>query len=200
MTHLILARHGNTFDPGDKVVWVGSGSDLPLVAKGRDQAHAAARRLQEMCLLPSRVWAASLKRTSEFASIVCDDLKLSPPMIDSRLNEIHYGRWEGATTEEISAEPERAQALELWQQADIWPDCLGWRTTQAEVMANLAAVFSDIALGRDDETVMIVSSNGILRFVPRFLGIDGSRSYRLKTGAMGAVEQSTEGWRLLFWE
>lgn len=212
MSRLILARHGNTFGPEDKVVWVGAGTDLPLVSKGRDQARACARRLQEMSMVPSRVWAASLKRTQEFAAIVCSDLGLSDPVIDARLDEIHYGRWEAATTEEIAADPERARALEAWQHADIWPDCLGWQTTQGEVMANLSSVFSEIGLGRDDETVMIVSSNGILRFVPRLLGIDTVRSYRLKTGAMGAVESravrsghhAPEGvdndWRLLFWE
>ena len=37
---LLLARHGNTFDKGDKVVWVGARTDLPLTAKGREQARA----------------------------------------------------------------------------------------------------------------------------------------------------------------
>ncbi len=29
---LLLARHGNTFNKGDKVVWVGAQTDLPLTA------------------------------------------------------------------------------------------------------------------------------------------------------------------------
>ena len=35
---LILSRHGNTFSPGEKAVWVGRRSDLPLVEEGRRQA------------------------------------------------------------------------------------------------------------------------------------------------------------------
>jgi probable phosphoglycerate mutase len=200
MKRLIFGRHGNTFNPDDSVVWVGSGTDLPLVAKGREQAHAAAKRLQQKDVVPARLWAASLKRTTEFAQIVCDDLGLPAPRIDSRLDEIHYGAWEGATTEEIAADPDRAKALALWQDADVWPDCLGWRTTQNQVMANLAAVFADIGAEHGDETVMIVSSNGILRFAPRVLGIAEPRSFRLKTGALGGAERREGAWRILFWE
>ena len=36
---LILARHGNTFGPQDKVTWVGSTNDLPLVEEGLAQAQ-----------------------------------------------------------------------------------------------------------------------------------------------------------------
>ena len=34
MIELLLVRHGNTFAPGDRVVWVGKGQDLPLVESG----------------------------------------------------------------------------------------------------------------------------------------------------------------------
>ena len=37
---LLLARHGNTFEPSDKVVWVGARTDLPLTSMGREQAAA----------------------------------------------------------------------------------------------------------------------------------------------------------------
>jgi len=37
---LILARHGNTFEQGEKTYRVGNAQDLPLVEKGLDQAQA----------------------------------------------------------------------------------------------------------------------------------------------------------------
>jgi probable phosphoglycerate mutase len=40
---LILIRHGNTFEAGQKAVWVGARSDLPLTMAGEAQAHAAAQ-------------------------------------------------------------------------------------------------------------------------------------------------------------
>ena len=42
---ILFARHGNTFGPGDKVVWVGRETDLPLVEKGLAQAEAAGQAL-----------------------------------------------------------------------------------------------------------------------------------------------------------
>lgn len=199
-TRLVFGRHGNTFNPDDRTVWVGGGTDLPLVRKGVEQAHNAARTLAEKGLTPHRVYAASLLRTSEFAKIVCDDLAAAAPILDSRLNEIDYGAWEGASTEEIAADPARAQALELWQNADVWPDVLGWKTTQEQVEANLAGVFADIGVDRGEETVLLISSNGVLRFAPRVLGVKDNRSYRLKTGALGTAErQADHSWRVLFW-
>ena len=63
---LLLARHGNTFEKGDKVVWVGARTDIPLTAKGRDQAAALAAGLQPVSLSISE---RSRGRCSEPASM-----------------------------------------------------------------------------------------------------------------------------------
>ena len=67
---LLFARHGNTFGPGDKVVWVGRETDLPLVDKGLEQAAAAADALKRKGLIPDAIYCASLQRTRRFATIV----------------------------------------------------------------------------------------------------------------------------------
>ena len=196
---LLFARHGNTFGPDDQVVWVGAGTDLPLVEKGIAQAHAAAAFLAENNLRPSAVFAATLKRTSHFAQIVCTDLGLAAPRADARLNEIHYGPWEAATTEQITADPARKLALEQWQQADIWPDALGWQTTKADVVQSLSSLLAELQTGSAGGQPLIVSSNGILRFAPRILGVNSATSYQLKTGALGCIDQTTTGWDVRFW-
>ena len=196
---LLFARHGNTFGPDDQVVWVGAGTDLPLVAKGIDQAHQAAALLAAQDLRPSAVFAATLKRTSQFAQILCADLGLAPPVADSRLNEIHYGAWEAATTDQITADPARKQALELWQQSDVWPDALNWQTTRQQVTESLSSLLAELQTGSAGNQPLIVSSNGILRFAPRILGVDSAASYQLKTGALGCVDQTANGWAVRFW-
>jgi probable phosphoglycerate mutase len=198
VTRLLFARHGNTFGPTDPVVWVGSGSDLPLVEKGLAQAHRAAEYLAANDLRPSAVFAATLKRTTQFATIVCKDLGLPLPKLDARLNEIHYGSWEGASTEQIAADPDRAQALDAWQKGDVWPDALEWQTTQQQVLDNLAGVLDEVRK-TGGESPLIVSSNGILRFAPRLLNTAGSGSYQLKTGALGCIDQTETGWAVRFW-
>ena len=196
---LLFARHGNTFGPNDPVVWVGSGSDLPLVEKGIAQAHAAAATLAAQDLRPTAIIAASLKRTQEFAKIVAEDLGLAAPHSDARLNEIHYGQWEGASTEQIAADPARKQALERWQQSDVWPDALDWQTTQQQVVTALSSLLDELKTGTAGDSPLIVSSNGILRFAPRLLGVDSPGSYQLKTGALGSVEQIGYVWSVRFW-
>ena len=196
---LLFARHGNTFGPADPVVWVGAGTDLPLVEKGIAQAHAAAKYLADHDLRPTTVFAATLQRTSQFAGIVCQDLGLPAPQTDARLNEIHYGRWEAATTEQITADPARKSALEGWQKSDIWPDALGWQTTQQQVVDALSSLLAELQTGSAKDQPLIVSSNGILRFAPRILGIASASSYQLKTGALGCVDRTETGWNVRFW-
>ncbi|MGA9265082.1 MAG: histidine phosphatase family protein, partial [Rhodomicrobium sp.] len=66
---LLLARHGNTFEPSDKVVWVGARTDLPLTAKGREQAAALGEGLQPMKSVIKRIVSGPLQRTREHAGI-----------------------------------------------------------------------------------------------------------------------------------
>ena len=199
MMRILFARHGNTFGPNDRVVWVGAGTDLPLVDKGREQAHKAAAFLDRENLRPTAILAATLQRTSQFAQIVSEDLGLAAPIAESRLNEIHYGPWEAATTDQIALDPARAAALERWQQADIWPDVLGWQTTQSDVTDALTALLKDVSGGQFGEQPLIVSSNGILRFAPRVLGIPAGGSYQLKTGHLGCLEREFDTWAVRFW-
>ncbi|MCD8562767.1 MAG: histidine phosphatase family protein, partial [Alphaproteobacteria bacterium] len=69
MTTLIIARHGNTFGPGDTVTYVGGRTDLPLVEKGVEQAKALGRYLKDNRLIPDVVYSSLLKRTQETARI-----------------------------------------------------------------------------------------------------------------------------------
>ncbi len=111
---LLLARHGNTFEAGDKVVWVGARTDLPLTARGRDQAAALATGLQPFGPRIGRIIAGPLKRTREHADITARGLQLEAPVsIDERLREIDYGLWEGKSTGEIEALGGAAAAMSL---------------------------------------------------------------------------------------
>lgn len=55
MTKILLARHGNTFGPGDTPVWVGAKEDLPLVESGEAQARALGEALAAAGLTPGRI-------------------------------------------------------------------------------------------------------------------------------------------------
>lgn len=196
---ILFARHGNTFGPGDKVVWVGRASDLPPVERGVEQAHEAAAALARLGPPPTSVTSGTLKRTRGFAEIVCSDLGIASHIIDPRLDEIDYGAWEGRSSEEIEALPGGAEDLAAWQKQDLWPKNAGWGSSREEVQAALAWVLADLQAGKGGARPLVVSSNGILRFAPPLLGAPTEGSLQLKTGALGCVERKDQAWRVAFW-
>ena len=85
---IILARHGNTFGPGDTPVWVGAKEDLPLVEKGCEQSAAVGAYLKSEGLMPDRIISGPLKRTLEGADIVAELTNFAGNIeIDDRLKE-----------------------------------------------------------------------------------------------------------------
>ncbi|WP_431856557.1 histidine phosphatase family protein [Azospirillum sp.] len=201
--NLIFARHGNTFGPGDKVVWVGRETDLPLVERGEEQAREAAEALRAAGLVPASVTSGTLKRTRGFAGIVRDALCPQVTAVqDPRLDEIDYGAWAGLSSEEIAARPGGTAMAEAWQKEDVWPDGAGWRSTQAEILDALRSFLDELlATAKDGKTRLVVSSNGTLRFVPRLLGIaEPGVSYQMKTGHLGLVRRNADGaLKLMCW-
>ena len=67
MKTLIIARHGNTFRPGETPTRVGAGTDLPLVEEER--ARGVGKYLKNKGLIPSKIYAAPLRRTMETARL-----------------------------------------------------------------------------------------------------------------------------------
>ena len=112
---LFFIRHGETD-------WNAEGRlqgqrDIPINARGREQAVEAAHRLREVRPDPGALpWIVSpLGRTRETAELARAALGLDPTAYttDERLKEISFGRWEGFTWREIrKTEPEAARDRE----------------------------------------------------------------------------------------
>ena len=118
---LILVRHGNTFQSGDKAYWVGAGEDLPLVSTGREQAILLSTAFKKVRFLPQAIYSGPLKRTAEFAEIIINQLQLNTKtIIDHRLNEINYGQWAGLTSQAVCDQFGKT-TLENWEQYSKWP-------------------------------------------------------------------------------
>jgi broad specificity phosphatase PhoE len=93
---LTLIRHGST-------EWNASRrfqgrTDVPLSAEGRQQAHAIAAALRGERI--DRIYTSDLSRAVETARIVADSVA-AEVVVDRRLREFDFGRWEGLTWEEI---------------------------------------------------------------------------------------------------
>jgi len=99
LTRLILVRHGETV--GQSSIRYYGATDVPLSDDGRTQARKARSCIPGETF--EAVWASSLCRAWEFAQILTPRHSIR---IESDFREIHFGRWEGLTREEIErAEP-----------------------------------------------------------------------------------------------
>lgn len=210
MTRLVIARHGNTFGPGDTVTYVGARTDLPLVDKGREQAQALGRYLKMHNLLPDAVYCSELQRTRETAELALKEARIREPVFPLAIfNEIDYGPDENKTRDEIVARIGE-RALQDWDERSIVPD--GWHIAPKALTQSWRGFADHIHACEDTvhggvldirETVLVVTSNGVARFAPliarNFEEYSAQGSFKLATGALGILEQDGEDWIISGW-
>lgn len=196
MTRILLARHGNTFGPSDKIVWVGAREDLPLVESGEAQARALGTALHDADLTPGAIICGPLKRTRRAAEIVAELTGFSGQLeIDQRLREIDYGSWGGKSNDEIEAEFGAASLAE-WDQHHRRPSGVDWSPAEWELKTNALAAMQ--AAATRSNLPLLITSNGILRYVYGTTnGPDAAA--KVKTGNMCAVEIKDDAATRMFW-
>lgn len=179
---LILARHGNTFNKGEKTYRVGSANDLPLVEKGLEQAYAFADALIKKNIKPVAVYCGPLQRTRKFAQIIVDNLELlQAPIVDERLNELDYGAWAGLEDESVRAK--FGAELDDWEKYGKWPQNSKWLETEKEIDQQVRSFVQSLAdKHNQQDTVIAVSSNGKLRYFLKL--IENEFESRLKSGSV----------------
>lgn len=184
---LVLARHGNTFGPGDTPVWVGAKEDFPLVEKGLQQAHDVADALIRSNLRPTAIIAGPLLRTKVGAEIIAEDTGFAGNIrIDDRLKEIDYGSWGGKSDAEIT-ELYGSGVMEAWREDSLRPANADWLPDETVLQSNAMSVLTEIRAGySENDVVLLISSNGILRFYHAALyeGCRDAPSGKVKTGHM----------------
>jgi 2,3-bisphosphoglycerate-dependent phosphoglycerate mutase len=200
MTTLIIARHGNTFGPGDTPTRVGARTDLPLVEKGVEQAKAIGRYLRDNRLIPDVVYSSKLQRTIQTAEIAIKESGISNPVFPLDIfNEIDYGPDENKTEDEVIARI-GAQAIKDWDENAIVPP--GWDANPTQIIKNWHGFADQIRAHEDNETVLVVTSNGIARFAPHITGdfesFKQKHPLKLSTGAL-AIFKYESGWKLQDW-
>ncbi len=202
---LLLARHGNTFETGDKVVWVGARTDLPLTARGREQAAALGEGLQPVKSAIKRIVSGPLSRTREHAALAAEVLGFDGQVeVDERLREIDYGLWEAKSNEEIHALG-GAEELKSWDKAGIWPTSPGWSPPQVIIAENAVHLAQNLAASLASyDAALLVTSNGILKFflklVPgAFEDMAARGLLKVSTGKCCALALEAGAWRVVFW-
>ena len=203
--NILLSRHGNTFAPEQKVVWTGGTYDIPLVDKGVEQAITLATSLAKQGIVPNDIFCGSLRRTREYADIIAHELKLTKlPIIDERLNEIDYGDWTGLSSEEVETKYGGTE-LYRWDSHSEWPMKAHWGGSEQEEIDNISSFVSEVISNyAENDTVLIISSNGKLRYFLKLVPGEFERrvrnqTFKVKTGNICKLVYQEERFILKFW-
>lgn len=114
-TRVILVRHGETELTAQRR-YSGRG-DVPLSAKGRDQARAVATRVAALTPTPTAVITSPLSRCRATAREIAKALAGIPVRADPDVIECDFGEWEGLAFSDVR---------------DAWPDALAeWLASPA---------------------------------------------------------------------
>ncbi len=200
MTTLIIARHGNTFNPEDTPTRVGARTDLPLVESGREQAKKIGDYLKAQNLIPEITYTSQLKRTIETAEIVIKQVGFPQPVYPLDIfNEIDYGIDENQTEDKVIARI-GAQAIKDWDKKAIVPD--GWHFNPQACIDNWKN-FANHIVEDGQDIILVVTSNGIARFAPHITGnfdnFAANHKIKLSTGALAIFEYKNDQWIVKNW-
>ncbi|WP_273187548.1 histidine phosphatase family protein [Hyphomonas adhaerens] len=195
MGRIIVCRHGNTFDKGDVVTRVGGRTDLPLSTSGKAQADALARLFADTSFRAA--YCSSLQRTRETAAAILSARADGPDLsVLPFLTEIDYGPDENVAEDKVVARIGE-DALRAWEEDSRVPD--GWTVDKAAIQDGWKSLLTEAARLPEDSTILVVTSNGIARFLPDVVdAVPVGLQPKLKTGAWGEVACNT-GTRILAW-
>ena len=206
MHQILFARHGNTFRPNEEPTRVGARTDLPLVETAKAQAIG---QFLKTSFQPSQVVSSPLIRTKSTAQIAIDTAGFSPTPIeiDERFREIDYGPDENKTEDLVIQRIGKA-AIEAWDQKAVVP--AGWLADPKQIQDDLQAFLCEQSTASEASKTLVVTSNGILRFLIPFLSeislhqaVSG-KNLKVKTGNLCLIQKPLESeaptpWECVFW-
>lgn len=190
----IIVRHGNTFESGSPPRRIGARTDLPLTARGMEQARALGAHFAARGIRFDRALMSPLTRTRQTAEAILEMQECSPkPEPAEFLREIDYGPDENALEDDVIARIGKP-ALAAWETRAEAPE--GWIVNADERIAAWKAL---LANGEGPEqTTLLVASNGSARFAlmadPALaLAAQGLDSLKLPTGGFGVIKRDMDG-------
>jgi broad specificity phosphatase PhoE len=132
---IFIARHGET--QSNLTNLYAGRSPEPLTRAGRAQVTHLAGGLAALGI--GQIWTSSIGRALESARLLGERLRVSV-RVDSRLDEMQLGPWEGRTEEEVARDFPDAHALWLSQPDQVRME---GRETLGQVAARVMAAVAD---------------------------------------------------------
>ncbi|MEV7500532.1 bifunctional RNase H/acid phosphatase [Streptomyces sp. NPDC093018] len=188
---LVLLRHGETPLTPQKRFSGSGGTNPPLSAAGRDQAHRVADALARRGTVQA-VLASPLARTRETAEIVAARLNLDV-VVEDGLRETDFGAWEGLTFGEVR--DRYPDDLNAWL-ADPAARPTGGGESFAEVAARIAVTQDELVTAHAGRTVLLVTHVTPIKTLVRLaLGAPPESLFRMELSAasLSAVAYYADG-------
>jgi probable phosphoglycerate mutase len=191
MARLYIARHGNTFAPGEIPRRVGAKTDLPLVASGLVQAERLATHFNANRISFDAILSSPLQRARRTAEIIANHLGGAVEISDA-LTEIDHGPDENKPEEEVIARLGET-ALANWDMNGVAPD--GWNADREKLIKGWEDIMAHAAAAK--APTLAVTSNGVARFALIALKAK-MQSMKLRTGAFGVIDPTAR--RVVEWD
>lgn len=159
-------------------------SDIPLNSKGIRQARKVATALRSY--RPTRLYTSTLQRARQTAKEVAARFRLRA-VADSRLNEIDFGKWEGAFYRQL--DEDGGVEFRKWREGKI-PRPPGGESVDS-LSRRVGAFFKEILKRHPDETVAVISHGGPIKmFLFKVLKSEHSSiwSFRIDPASLSLVE------------
>lgn len=172
MSRLLLVRHGES-EWNVARRWQGH-HDVPLTARGEEQAKRAAEQLRE--LLDGHavhgVAASDLSRAHRTAEIIGSSLGIERVHMDARLRERHVGEWTGLTESEVRTR--YPGMLERWRQNEL--ERIPGGESNTEVLERTLAALSDLLAHHPQPAwIVAVTHGGVIRLIEQRFGVGAGR-------------------------
>jgi probable phosphoglycerate mutase len=202
MTRLLIARHGNTFGPGNVVTRVGT-TDLPLVESGLKQGRLLGAYLKQHHLIPDVIFTSQLQRAMQTAEQAQQTMQTQLPIEAlSIFNEIDYGPDENQPEDKVVARI-GTDALKAWETTAKVPN--GWKVDPQEIINHWQDFAEQLIQKHAGKTILVVTSNGIARFAPYLTGdfaaFSAQHNIKISTGALCIFENVSlsQTWSCVQW-
>ena len=195
VTRVCFVRHGET-DWNIERRMQGH-IDLPLNAKGEEQAQALGRFFSGQ--QADALYSSDLLRARQTAQPIADALQ-RPMNVTAALREQHFGRCEGKVLAEIAAlNPDDAQAL-LSRDPDYATPGGGESRRQHE--ARILGCIAGLVSVHPGQTLVVVTHGGVLDVIYRRvhgLPADAPRDYPIPNAGLNRVSISGDQWLIECW-
>ncbi len=158
--HFYLCRHGQT-DANKQRLLQGTSVDLTLNETGILQAKSLLNKLADKNI--ELVVSSALKRAKQTGNILANGLKVDN-LMDSRLNECNFGKFEGLPIETIKEKHTRLYDLWIYPALDTFSTKFPGGETQQHAYNRFMSVLGDMMKLRETN-IAIISHGGIIGLV-----------------------------------